>query len=300
MAKKKALGRGLSSFINDNNSFIVEKTNVGLDEIQESSIIFTPIENVIPNPDQPRKDFDSGDLTDLSETIKDKGILQPLIVVKDGTSRYKIVAGERRWRAAQLAQVHEIPVIVKELTSEEIVEIAIIENVQRAELSPLDEGEAYLSLAEKFKHKHEKIAKMVGKSRSYVSNLIRLISLPDEVKGYIRNGSLSSGHARALLNSDDPVGLAKAVIKKGLSVRQAEFFVKREKRNEIVTQKMKSFSSVKGPDTIELEQSLIAHLNMPIKISFDKKKKSGRLEISYGSTEELGFICGILKAKQTT
>ena len=298
MVKKKVLGRGLSSFLTDNINSTEKKNGPDFDESTEKTIIFVPTEDLVPNPDQPRKKFDQNDLKDLSDTIKDKGILQPLIVVRDDNYRYKIVAGERRWRAAQLAQIHEVPVIVKDLTSEEIIEVAIIENVQRAQLGPLEEAESYLNLSEKFKYKHEYISKIIGKSRPYVSNLIRLMSLPEEVKKCIRSGVLSSGHARALLNSEDPVGLSRLILKKGLSVRQTEFLSKRQNRDDRSKDKLRSLSTEKDPDTIDLEQSLTAFLRIPVTISYDRKKKSGKVHISYGSIEELDLICEILKSKK--
>ena len=296
MTKKKVLGRGLSSFLTDNINSIEQNSGPVFDKSTEKTIMSVPIEDLIPNPDQPRKKFDQSDLKELSATIKEKGILQPLLVVRDGNYRYKIVAGERRWRAAQLAQIHEVPIIVKDLTNEEIIEIAIIENVQRAQLSPLEEAESYSNLSEKFKYKHEYISKIIGKSRPYVSNLIRLMSLPDEVKKCIRSGSLSSGHARALLNAEDPVGLSRLIVKKGLSVRQTEFLAKRQNRDDKGQEKLKSLPTEKDPDTIELERSLTARLRIPITISYDRKKKSGKVHISYGSIEELDLICGILKS----
>jgi ParB family chromosome partitioning protein len=296
LTKKKVLGRGLSSFLTDNINSIEQNSGPVFDKSTEKTIMSVPIEDLIPNPDQPRKEFDQSDLKELSATIKEKGILQPLLVVRDGNYRYKIVAGERRWRAAQLAQIHEVPIIVKDLTNEEIIEIAIIENVQRAQLSPLEEAESYLNLSEKFKYKHEYISKIIGKSRPYVSNLIRLMSLPDEVKKCIRSGSLSSGHARALLNAEDPVGLSRLIVKKGLSVRQTEFLAKRQNRDDKGQDKLKSLPTEKDPDTIELERSLTALLRIPITISYDRKKKSGKVHISYGNIEELDLICGILKS----
>ncbi len=297
MSKKKALGRGLSSFLSDN----IESLNT--DKIKEekkpkeSDVILVPIENLKPNPNQPRKHFNPENLRELSGTIEEKGILQPLIVVKEGLSEYKIVAGERRWRAAQLARLHEIPVIVKELSPKEIIEIAIIENVQRAELSPLEEAEGYLNLVENFKYKHEDIAKIVGKSRPYISNAIRILALPEEVIGYIRTKVLSSGHARALLNSKDPISLSRLVVKKGLSVRQTELLAKRQKVGTIDLDEKENHSSLKDPDTLDLERTLTAHLNIPIRISYNKVKKSGKVQVLYRNLEELDTICNILKSK---
>ncbi|MDG2355014.1 MAG: ParB/RepB/Spo0J family partition protein [Paracoccaceae bacterium] len=298
MNKKKALGRGLSSFLSDN----VEDINLNENQIEtnlrKSGALVIPIEKLRPNPDQPRKNFNPDELRKLSETIKDKGILQPLIVVKEGKSEYMIVAGERRWRAAQMARLHELPVIVKELTSKEILEIAIIENVQRTELSSVEEAEGYLKLAEEFKYKHDKIAEIVGKSRPYISNSIRLLSLPQEVMGYVKNGELSAGHARAILNFQDPLFLARLVIKKGLSVRQTELFAKRQKIDYDEKEIKVGSSSEKDPDTVDLERSLTAQINFPTRISHDKKKNSGKVYISYKNLEELDAICDILRTKK--
>ena len=298
MNKKKALGRGLSSFLSDNIK------DINLNQIQkenhskELGVIIIPIENIKPNPNQPRKYFNSEDLNELSETIKDKGILQPLIVVKEGLSEYKIVAGERRWRAAQLARLHEVPAIVKDLTSEEIIEIAIIENVQRSELSPLEEAEGYLNLVEKFKYKHEKIAKIVGKSRPYISNSIRLLSLPKEVMNHIKKGNISSGHARALLNCKDPIALSRLIVRKGLSVRQTEILAKKQKVDFNKVGDKDWFSIVKDPDILDLEKSLTAHIKFSINILYVKKNQSGKVQISYKNLEELDTICEILKSKK--
>ena len=296
MNKKKALGRGLASFLSEEvKDFNVEESKYGVEEVA-SSIKIVPIETLQPNPNQPRKYFNSDDLKRLSETIKEKGILQPLIVVKDDTANYSIVAGERRWRAAQLAQLHKIPIIVKELTEEEIIEIAIIENVQRSELNPLEEAQGYNNLAEDFNYSHEQIAKIVGKSRPYISNSIRLLSLPKEINDYIRNGDLTSGHARALLNCSEPISLSKLIVRKGLSVRQAELLARRQKYglNDEKNTKL-GIEKEKDLDTVELEKTLAAQLKLPIKISFDHRKKSGRVLISYRNLEELEKICDTLK-----
>ena len=297
MNKKQALGRGLSSFLSDNNEDLNPNENQIQSNLSKTGELFVPIENLRPNPNQPRKDFNPDELRKLSETIKDKGILQPLIVVKHSKSEYMIVAGERRWRAAQMAGLHEVPVIIKELTPKEIAEIAIIENVQRTELSPLEEAEGYLKLAEEFRYKHDQIAKIVGKSRPYISNAIRILSLPQEVMGYVKNGELSAGHARAILNFQDPLFLARLVIKKGLSVRQTELFAKRQKINTDEKEiKVGSFS--KDPDTVDLERSLTAQISFPTRIAHDKKKNSGKVYISYKNLEELDAICDILRTKK--
>ena len=285
MKKKKVLGRGLSSFISDEEVLINNENNTNSDQL------YLPIEYIKPSPDQPRKYFNSEELQELAKTISDKGILQPLLVIKKSYDNYIIVAGERRWRAAQLAQIHEIPVIVKNLSNQEVIEIAIIENVQRSELKPLEEAEGYFRLVEEFDYSHEKISNLIGKSRPYISNLIRLLSLPIEVKNLIKTGDLTSGHARTLLNCDDPIHLARLVVKKGLSVRQTELLTKRKK---IETVEKKPILNKKDLNTKELEDRLTAHLKLKVKILCDNKKKSGKVNILFKDNQELEKICNIL------
>ena len=286
MKKKKVLGRGLSSFISDDEVLINNENSKNSDQL------YLPIEYIKPNPDQPRKYFNSEELKELARTISDKGILQPLLVIKKSDDNYIIVAGERRWRAAQLAQIHEIPVIVKNLSNQEVIEIAIIENIQRSELKPLEEADGYFRLVKEFDYSHEKISNLVGKSRPYISNLIRLLSLPVEVKNLIKTGDLTSGHARSLLNCDDPINLAYLVVKKGLSVRQTELLTKRKK---IETFEKKPILNKKDLNTKELEDTLTAHLKFKVKISCDNKKKSGKVNILFNDNQELEKICNILK-----
>ena len=286
MKKKKVLGRGLSSFISDDEVLINNENSKNSDQL------YLPIEYIKPNPDQPRKYFNSEELKELARTISDKGILQPLLVIKKSDDNYIIVAGERRWRAAQLAQIHEIPVIVKNLSNQEVIEIAIIENIQRSELKPLEEADGYFRLVQEFDYSHEKISNLVGKSRPYISNLIRLLSLPVEVKNLIKTGDLTSGHARSLLNCDDPINLAYLVVKKGLSVRQTELLTKRKK---IETFEKKPILNKKDINTNELEDMLTAHLKFKVKILCDSKKKSGKVHILFNDNQELEKICNILK-----
>ena len=286
MKKKKALGRGLSSFISENDLQINRKNNEDLEQV------YIPIEYIKPNPDQPRKYFNIEELKELAETISLKGILQPLLVIKKSINNYTIVAGERRWRAAQIAQQHEVPVIIKNLTDQEIIEIAIIENVQRSELRPLEEAEGYMRLVKDYGYSHEKISNLVGKSRPYISNSIRILSLPVEIKKLIYNGDLTSGHARTLLNCEDPISLSNLIVKKGLSVRQAELLAKRKKFESSI----KKLSSIKKDlNTRELEENLTAHLKFKVNIIFDKKTKSGKINIHFNNNDELEQICAILR-----
>ena len=180
-----------------------------------------------PNPDQPRKDFSEADLSDLTNSISERGIIQPLIVREFGPQgSYQIVAGERRWRAAQRAKLHTVPVVVREFSDTEVLEVAIIENIQRADLNPVEEALGYKQLQDKFGHTQEQLSDVLGKSRSHIANLTRLLNLPQEVLAWVREGKLSAGHARTLVTSDNAVEIAKQIISKGLSVRDAERLAK--------------------------------------------------------------------------
>ena len=299
MNKKKALGRGLSSFLSESGVDQNGKENFSSEGKDEPVVRFVPIETIKPNPVQPRKNFDSQELKNLSETIKEKGVLQPLIVVRDPQSNFMIVAGERRWRAAQLAQLHSLPVLVKDLSPEEILEIAIIENVQRTELGPLEEAEGFSKLALDYSYSHDKIAKMVGKSRAYITNTIRLLSLPNEVKKLLTCKSLSYGHARTLLNCPDPISLSRLIVKKGLSVRQTEFLAKKQKIDQEMVPLDRKINRKNDPNWIALERELTAELKLPVTISFNDKTSSGKVSISYSNLEELDMFCNILKANRS-
>ena len=225
MKKNRGLGRGLSALMAD---FGPEPTSSSNSSARPDLIV--PVEKVFPNPDQPRRSFTDEHLRDLSASIKAKGIIQPLIVRKrsTGNGEYEIVAGERRWRAAQMAQLHEIPVLVRDFTDTEVLEVAIIENIQRADLNPVEEAAGFRQLMDKFGHTQEKLAEELGKSRSHIANLLRLLHLPADVQELLVEGKLSAGHARALITSDDPSGLAKQVVAQGLSVRATEALAKKK------------------------------------------------------------------------
>lgn len=219
--KKRGLGRGLSALMADVAEPTSENTTSG--GYGEQRI---PIEKIKPNPDQPRRQFDVGPLEDLVASIKEKGVLQPLIVRPSGDG-YEIVAGERRWRAAQQAQLHDLPVLVREFSDTEVLEVAIIENIQRADLNPIEEAAGYKQLMDRFGHTQEKMAEALGKSRSHIANLLRLLQLPDDIQSFVVDGSLSAGHARALITAEDPSALARKVVSGGLSVRATEALVKK-------------------------------------------------------------------------
>ena len=224
-SKSRGLGRGLSSLMGDlNNEPLTSNENSESQTIEK----LVPVEKIYPNPNQPRKSFQEEKLIELANSIKTKGIVQPLIVrKKKGTKEsFEIVAGERRWRAAQRAQIHELPVIIKEFTDIEVLEIAIIENVQRADLNPIEEALGYKNLMENFDHTQDGLSKEIGKSRSHIANLLRLLNLPSAVQELLISGQLTAGHARALVTCDNPLAIAKQIISLGLSVRDAERLAK--------------------------------------------------------------------------
>jgi ParB family chromosome partitioning protein len=251
--------------------------------------MLVPVETIHPNPDQPRRHFDADDLNDLAGSIRSKGIIQPLVVrahpVKAG--EYEIVAGERRWRASQLAQLHELPVVVREFSDLDVLEIAIIENIQRADLNPIEEAIGYRQLMDKFGHTQEQMAEALGKSRPHIANVLRLLVLPEDVQRFVINGSLSSGHARALITAANASDLARVVIARGLSVRQTEKLVKEPK----ALGKERAPKSAKDADTRALEGDLSAALKMAVSIAHNPGQEGGSITIRYKNLEQLDELC---------
>jgi len=279
--KNRGLGRGLSALLADLPDEKAGSTPLPSDQK-------LPIHKIVPNPDQPRRQFDEELLGDLAASISEKGVIQPLIVRPANDGNFEIVAGERRWRAAQRAKLHDVPVIVRELDDIEVLEIAIIENIQRADLNAIDEAAGYRQLMERFGHTQEKLSAVLGKSRSHIANLMRLLSLPDSVQQMVTDGKLSAGHARALVGHDDALSLAQAVVKKGLSVRATEALVKKGLSTSGKTRaKGGSSSRRKDADTVALENELSAALGMKTEIDHDPKGEHGRLIISYRSFDQL-------------
>ena len=292
MKKNRGLGRGLSALMAD---FGPEPTSSSNSSARPDLIV--PVEKVFPNPDQPRRSFTDEHLRDLSASIKAKGIIQPLIVRKrsTGNGEYEIVAGERRWRAAQMAQLHEIPVLVRDFTDTEVLEVAIIENIQRADLNPVEEAAGFRQLMDKFGHTQEKLAEELGKSRSHIANLLRLLHLPADVQELLVEGRLSAGHARALITSDDPSGLAKQVVAQGLSVRATEALAKKkDDGGSSSTTRSKSTGSEKDADTKALENDLSAALGLSVQVDHKAGGESGQVTIKYASLDQLDEICRIL------
>ena len=290
--RKRGLGRGLSALMADVNETetVAQKGPSAADQL-------IPIEHISPNPDQPRKQFVQDDLDDLAVSIKEKGVLQPLIVRQAGEQRFEIVAGERRWRAAARAQIHEVPVIVRDFNDTEVLELGIIENIQRADLNAVEEALAYNQLIQRHGHTQDAVAKAMGKSRSHITNLLRLLTLPDDVQDKVITGALSMGHARAMISADNPSKIAQTVIAKGLSVRQTEDLVK----NGFKTGKSggssggrSGGSSDKDADTRALESELSAQLRMGVSIFHNSGNDGGQIVIKYKDLEQLDDLCRLL------
>ena len=273
---KKGLGRGLSSLIGDSD---LKKTS---DKISISSIV--------PNKNQPRKLFEKDTLEELTISIKERGIIQPLIVRKsdDQDNKFELIAGERRWQAAQSAGLHEVPVVIIEADNLKSLELAIIENVQRKDLNPIEEAESYKNLIENFGYDHEKVSKFIGKSRSYISNSIRLLSLPQKIIEMIRQEKISQGHAKILIGLDNALLLAEKVIKKKLSVRQTESLVRLLKRGS------NKVSKSKDANTISTENELTEKIGMRVFLK-NKKNNSGTLTFEYKGLDQLDRLISIVK-----
>lgn len=293
--KNRGLGRGLSALMADVDSTPTPQADANAPKRPD---LIVPIEKVSPNPDQPRRTFTESQLTDLANSIRTKGIIQPLIVrPRPGhAGEYEIVAGERRWRAAQMVQLHEIPVLVRDFDDTEVLEVAIIENIQRADLNPVEEAAGYRQLMDKFGHTQEKLAEALGKSRSHIANLMRLLTLPGDVQELLRDGKLSAGHARALITSDNPSELAQKVVAGGLSVRATEALTKKTPEGERAVPAARRSSSApeKDADTKALEGDLSAAVRMPVSVNHKSGGEDGQVIISYRSLDELDEICRIL------
>lgn len=301
MAEKKeqrrGLGRGLSALMAD-----IEPNSEAGAPPQQRAVRTLPVDQLFPNPDQPRRQFDADALDELKMSIRSKGVIQPLIVRPRGNveNQYEIVAGERRWRAAQAAGVHEVPVVVREFSDEDVLEIAIIENIQRADLNPIEEAAGYEQLMSRFGHTQEKLAQALGKSRSHIANLLRLLNLPDVVKNAVVDGKLSAGHARALITAPDPVLLAGQIVRHGMSVREAERLVREAQNPEGDAKPKRSAKSsgndAKDADTKALEGDLSAALGMKVSINHNAGKETGSVTISYDTLEDLDLLCSALSA----
>ena len=286
--KRKVLGRGLSALMADVSPFVD-----GNKDEDNKGLITLSVDQIEPNPNQPRRTFSTDSLMDLSNSIIEKGIIQPLIVraISKTPVKYQIVAGERRWRAAQMAKLHKIPVVVRSFSDVEVLEIAIIENIQRSDLSPIDEANGYQQLIDRFNHTQDKISRALGKSRSHIANLLRLLNLPNDVQTLLNSGALSIGHARALITRKDASLLAKEIIRKKLSVREVEKLVK----IDFVEKQKSSFIKRKDADTREIEANLKASIGMRVDINHNTLTEAGEVKIKYKSLDQLDFLINKLE-----
>jgi ParB family chromosome partitioning protein len=290
--ERRGLGRGLSALMADIAPAAVAEAPTPAGRSPQK----LPIDKLAPNPLQPRRDFAPAALEELASSIRAKGIIQPLVVRPvSGTDRYEIVAGERRWRAAQAAQLHEVPVVVRDFDDGEVLEIAIIENIQRADLNAIEEALAYRQLMDRFGHTQEAVAEALSKSRSHIANLLRLLTLPEDVQRMVREGVLSAGHARAMVTAAAPLDLARRVAAEGLSVRETEALARAEGNLSGKTgRKAAAPRGVeKDADTRALEGDLSATLGMEVAIDHGAGE-GGVLTIRYASLDELDFLCGLL------
>ena len=280
---RSRLGRGLAALIGD-----VGDEGAAIERARGQRRV--PIEFLRPNPRNPRRHYGEEELEELSASVRAKGILQPILVrtVPGAVDAYEIIAGERRWRAAQRANLHEVPVILLEINDKEALEIAIIENVQRADLNPLEEAMGYDSLIEQFRYAQADLARIVGKSRSHIANTLRLLKLPESVKRYLAEGKLTAGHARALLAHDDPEALAKAIIEKGLNVRDVEAIAgaQAEARGKQAKRRPRG---AKSHDVRALEKKLTDMLGLSVEINH--RSAGGDVRIRYRTLEQLDALC---------
>jgi ParB family chromosome partitioning protein len=285
---RSGLGRGLSALMAD----VASPQRV--DAIREVPRDFLAIDLLIPNPNQPRRDFAEDAMRDLADSIRQKGVIQPLIVRQAVVpGKYEIVAGERRWRAAQMAGLHEVPVLVRDYDDEQVLEIAILENIQRADLNAVEEALAYRQLMDRFGHTQEQLAHSLSRSRSHIANTLRLLSLSEPVLAMVREGRLSAGHARALITSPRSQDLAVEVLKRGLSVRETERLAKQPPgQSGAAGQSRRPLS--KDADTIAIENDLSANLHMLVQITHNGPGDGGMITIKYRSLDQLDMLCDVL------
>ena len=288
--KKHGLGRGLEALLGDDDlNFNLDTINA--DGFSNLGTALLKVEDLIPSPYQPRTEFNPEALNALVQSIKEKGVLQPLIVRKVG-EKYEIIAGERRWRAAKLAGVTEVPVIEKDLNNQEVLEVALVENLLRENLSAIEEAEGFNRLIQEFSHTHEALSQIVGKSRSYITNAIRLLDLPKSIKDMLKENKLTAGHARTLIGLPDAETVAQKIIEKGLTVRQTEELVNSIK-NKANTNPVKK---KKDPSIKELEKDLTKKLGMKLKINAQNSEK-GKITIEYKNPTELNSVLELLDRK---
>lgn len=277
--RRRGLAKGLSALLGDDGADVLQAA-------PDAGPQVVPVELVRPSRFQPRRRFDEGEIRELAQSIGEQGVLQPLVVRRDPeiAGSYEIVAGERRWRAAQLAQLHQLPVIVRDVTDREALEISLVENVQREDLTSLEEAQGYKRLIDDFGHTHDALAKAVGKSRSHMANTLRLLGLPEPVKAMLDDGKLTAGHARALLAAPDPTALGREVVARGLNVRQTERLV----RSAAHPRRRARATPAQDADTRAIERSLSDRLGLTVKVKH--RREGGWIEIRYRTLEQLDDI----------
>lgn len=286
---RQTLGRGLGALLGE------EKPQGGASDTPHE----IDIDLIDPNPEQPRSRFANGDLDELAQSIRANGIVQPIVVRRHGT-RYQIVAGERRWRAAQRAELRRVPAVVREVADDKLLELALIENIQRQELNPIEEATAYRKLIDSLGLTQELVAERVGKERSVVTTALRLLRLPEDIQAMIEDGRISAGHGRALMMSDDPALqriVARAIVENGLSVRETEKAIKRARSTRSLQEKEKAVSKEPDANVKAAQTKLMRALNTGVKIHPGKKGLGGKIEIEYYSNDDLQRIYQLLLKK---
>jgi ParB family chromosome partitioning protein len=295
----KKLGRGLSALLGEDED---DEQTGQLERLRQTRNL--PIERMAPGPFQPRRHFDEEELAELSESIREQGLLQPILVRRDPEGEdYQIIAGERRWRAAQLAQLHEVPVLVREFDDRTAMEIALVENIQRKDLGPLEEAEGYRRLSDEYGHQQEAISRAVGKSRSHVANMMRLLSLPDDVRSLLDDGQLTMGHARALLSAEDASSMAREIVTRKLNVRDVERLIQKEKAAQDAGEGNKrpgggaGAGGGKDADTRVLEEDLAERLGLAVSINHNARSGAGQVVIRYKDLDQLDLVVERLSAQ---
>ena len=290
--RQRGLGKGLAALLG-------ETMEEGARGAREGALLSIPIEHLAPQPNQPRQRFDEAEIESLAASIREKGVVQPLVVRPrpdvDVGAPYQIVAGERRWRAAQRAGLHELPAVVRQLSDPESIEIALVENLQRSDLNPLEEATAYRRLIREFDHRQEDVASALGKSRSHVANTVRLLDLPETVKALVGDGTLSAGHGRALLAAADPAALSDTVVRLGLTVRQTEALVRRAGEGRTRQRKARR----DDPNVRALQDDLSRALGLRVTIDPAARGAGGCVTIAYKEPEQLDALIARLRAAPT-
>jgi ParB family chromosome partitioning protein len=296
-ARPKGLGRGLGALLGETRREAPVPTASEQGDRIDATLVngglaILPVAQIEPHPEQPRRHFDEAALDELAASIAQRGVIQPVVVRMLPNGRYQLVAGERRWRAAQKAQLHEIPALVRELTERDVMALALIENLQREDLNPIEEARAYHRLAESEGLTQVEIARMVDKSRSHVANLQRLLALPEPVIALVERGELSMGHARALIGSDNAEDIAEAAVESQMSVREVEKLVRRKSRGDVAPRRARvPRDTADDADIAAVQGHLEEFLGLPVRIQADADPKSGLVTIRYSTLDQLDLVC---------